>query len=51
MNGEIDMRQFARGAGAGIRIAAGNVLFARGEPGECMYIIQSGTIEMMIGDT
>ena len=51
MHSEIDMRQFARGAGAGIRVAAGSVVFSRGEPGECMYIVQSGTIEMMIGDT
>jgi CRP/FNR family cyclic AMP-dependent transcriptional regulator len=47
---DIDMRQFARGAGANITIAGGNTVFSRGDPGDCMYIVQSGTIEMMIGD-
>ena len=46
----IDMRQFARSAGANITVAAGNVVFNRGEVGQCMYIIQSGVIEMVIGD-
>jgi CRP-like cAMP-binding protein len=46
----IDMRQFARGAGANISVAAGNIVFARGDAGDCMYIVQSGTIEMTIGD-
>jgi|ERR1700674_1368783 len=51
MNGkDIDMRQFARSAGANITVGAGNVVFSRGDPGECMYIVQSGLIEMMIGE-
>src|ERR1041385_8948194 len=51
MNGkEIDMRQFAKGAGATINFGAGNIVFNQGDPGRCMYIVQSGTIEMVIGD-
>jgi len=47
---DIDMRQFARGAGANITVAAGNIVFSRGDPGDCMYIVQSGIIEMTIHD-
>lgn len=49
--GEIDMRTFAKGAGATVRVPAGGVVFAKGEAGDCMYIVQSGVIDMMIGDT
>ncbi len=48
---DIDMRTFAKGAGATIKVAAGGTVFAQGEPGDCMYIVQSGTIDMVIGDT
>lgn len=47
---DIDMRTFAKGAGATIRVPAGGVVFSKGEPGDCMYIVQSGTIDMVIGD-
>ena len=47
---EIDMRQFARGAGANLTFPAGTVVFNKGDVGQCMYIVQSGVIEMMIGD-
>src|SRR6201993_5555618 len=51
MNGnEIDMRMFAQRAGANVTYAAGSVVFNRGDPGSCMYIVQSGVIEMVIGD-
>ena len=46
----IDMRQFARSAGTNIVVKAGNDVFHRGDRGDCMYIVQSGIIEMMIGD-
>src|SRR5262249_54435574 len=46
----VDMRSFAKSAGANIRYAAGNVIFNRGDPGDCLYIVQSGVIEMVIGD-
>ena len=51
MNGnEIDMRTFARSAGASVTYSAGGIVFTQGDPGSCMYIVQSGVIEMMIGD-
>jgi CRP-like cAMP-binding protein len=46
----IDMRVFAKSAGANIRFGAGNIIFSRGDAGQCMYIVQSGVIEMVIGD-
>jgi CRP-like cAMP-binding protein len=33
-----------------IRFGAGNIIFNRGDAGQCMYIVQSGVIEMVIGD-
>ncbi len=50
MNQNIDMRQFARGACAAVSYPAGSVVFNKGDAGQCMYIVQSGVIEMMIGD-
>jgi CRP-like cAMP-binding protein len=51
MNGQtIDMRQFAKSAGANITFGAGSIVFNKGDPGQCMYIVQSGAIEMVIGD-
>src|ERR1035438_8026216 len=47
---DIDMRAFAKSAGATIKVPAGGVVFSRGEAGDCMYIVQSGVIEMVIGD-
>jgi CRP/FNR family cyclic AMP-dependent transcriptional regulator len=52
MNGnEIDMRMFAQRAGASVIYPAGSIVFKKDDPGSCMYIVQSGVIEMMIGDT
>lgn len=51
MNGQtIDMRQFAKSAGANITFGAGSTVFNKGDPGQCMYIVQSGAIEMVIGE-
>ena len=51
MNGnEIDMRMFAQRAGATVTFSAGSIVFNKSEPGSCMYIVQSGLIEMLIGD-
>src|SRR5262245_13465788 len=51
MNGnDIDMRMFAQRAGANVTFTAGSDVFNKGDPGFCMYIVQSGVIEMMIGD-
>src|SRR5579863_10660578 len=47
---DIDMRLFAKKAGAALNFPAGSVVFNKGDPGECMYVVQSGVIEMVIGD-
>jgi len=47
---DIDMRAFAKGACVTIKVSAGGTVFKQGETGECMYIVQAGTIDMMIGD-
>jgi CRP/FNR family cyclic AMP-dependent transcriptional regulator len=47
---DIDMRLFARNAGANVSFAAGSVVFSKGDPGMSMYVVQSGVIEMMIGE-
>src|SRR5262245_53457778 len=44
------MRMFAQRAGANVTFSAGSVVFNKGDPGSCMYIVQSGVIEMVIGD-
>jgi CRP/FNR family cyclic AMP-dependent transcriptional regulator len=46
----IDMRLFAKKAGTSMNYAAGGFVFNKGDPGECMYVVQSGEIEMVIGD-
>ena len=45
------MRTFARSAGANVSFPVGSVVFNKGDPGTCMYVVQSGTVEMVIGDT
>ena len=47
---DIDMRLFAKKAGTSLNFPAGSVVFNKGDPGECMYVVQSGVIEMVIGD-
>jgi len=46
----IDMRLFAKKAGTSINFPVGSIVFNKGDPGSCMYVVQSGVIEMMIGD-
>jgi CRP/FNR family transcriptional regulator, cyclic AMP receptor protein len=51
MNGhDIDMRLFARKAGTSIDFPAGSMVFNKGDPGSTMYVVQSGVIEMVIGE-
>ena len=47
---QVDMRVFARQAGANISFPAGALVFNQGDPGSCMYVVQSGVVEMIIGD-
>jgi CRP/FNR family transcriptional regulator, cyclic AMP receptor protein len=44
------MRGYAKSAGANEIFPAGSVVFKEGDPGTCLYIVQSGVIEMVIGD-
>jgi CRP-like cAMP-binding protein len=48
---EVDMRMFAKSAGANVTFPAGSIVFNKGDPGNCRYVVQSGVIEMVIGDT
>src|ERR1700676_3845166 len=45
---EIDMRIFAQNAGVNITFAPGSVIFNQDDPGDCMYVVQSGVIEMLV---
>jgi CRP/FNR family transcriptional regulator, cyclic AMP receptor protein len=49
-NSDIDMRLFARKAGTAMNFQAGSIVFSKGDPGSTMYVVQSGVIEMVIGD-
>ena len=46
----IDMRQFARSAGTNLTFKSGTVVFSKGDPGNCMYVVQSGVIEMVLAN-
>jgi CRP/FNR family cyclic AMP-dependent transcriptional regulator len=48
---DIDMRIFAKSAGANVTFPAGSIVFNKGDAGTCMYVVQSGVVEMVIGDT
>ena len=47
---DLDMRLFARKAGTSISFAAGSEVFKRGDPGSTMFVVQSGVVEMVIGE-
>jgi len=47
---DIDMRTFAKSAGATVKVPAGSVVFNKGDAGNCMYIVQAGVIDMMIDE-
>jgi CRP-like cAMP-binding protein len=47
---DIDMRTFAKRAGATVKVPAGSVIFNKGDSGDCMYVVQAGAIDMVIGD-
>ena len=44
------MRMFAQRAGVNVTFPPGSIVFNRGDAGTCMYVVQSGVIEMVIGD-
>ncbi len=45
---DINMQMFARNAGVNLNFPAGSIIFTEGDPGDCMYVVQSGVIEMII---
>jgi CRP/FNR family cyclic AMP-dependent transcriptional regulator len=47
---DIDMRIFAQRAGTNVTFPAGSIVFNKGDAGACMYFVQSGIIEMVIGE-
>src|ERR1043166_5380695 len=47
---EIDMRLFAKNVGSNVTFAAGSIVFNKGDAGACMYVVQTGVIEMVLGD-
>ena len=49
--GELDMRVFAKTIGTTMTFPANSLVFQRGDPGDCMYVVQTGTLEMLIGST
>lgn len=44
----MDMRIFARGAGTTITFQPGSTVFSEGDRADNMYVVQSGTVEMVI---
>jgi CRP/FNR family cyclic AMP-dependent transcriptional regulator len=47
---DIDMRGYAKSAGVTVTFPAGSVVFSKGDLGNCLYVVQSGEIEMVIGE-
>jgi CRP/FNR family cyclic AMP-dependent transcriptional regulator len=47
---DIDMRMFARNAGTTMTYPPGSLIFKEGDSGNCVYIIQSGVVEIVAGD-
>ena len=47
---DINMQMFARNAGVNMAFPAGAVIFREGEAGDCLYVLQSGEVEMVIRD-
>ncbi len=50
MSSEFDMRQMARGTGKSVAFTAGSTVFNKGDAGSVMYVVQSGVVEMVLGD-
>ena len=46
----IDMRQFAQSVGTNLAFKSGSIIFNKGDSGTCMYVVQAGTVEMVLGD-
>jgi CRP-like cAMP-binding protein len=46
----IDMKMFAKNAGANMSFPAGSIIFKEGDVCNCVYILQSGVVEIVTHD-
>jgi len=46
----LDMRTFAAATGTTMTLKAGSIVFSQGDPPGPMYVVQSGEIEVLVGD-
>ena len=49
-NSELNMQMFARNAGTNMTYAPGSYIFREGDTGNCVYIVQSGVVEILTDD-
>ncbi len=47
---EINMLMFARNAGTTMSFPAGSLIFSEGDAGNCVYVVQSGVVEILTDD-
>lgn len=47
--GDTDLIEFFRDEPAGLAVQPGEVLFKEGDPGNCMYVVRSGTLRIRSG--
>ena len=48
MANEINMQMFARNAGTNMSFQPGAIVFQEGDPGNTLFVIQSGAVEILI---
>ena len=47
---KFDMRGYAKSAGQSVVLHESDILFNQGDLGDCLYIVQSGLVELIIHD-
>lgn len=47
---DIDVRSIAGNVGVNLTFASGSTIFNAGEPASCLYIVQSGLVEIVINE-
>lgn len=47
---DIDMSVFAEKMGVSKKYKQGDIIFNRGDEGDCMFIVQSGSVELRVDD-
>lgn len=48
--GELDMRALVKGVCPTVALPRGAILFREGDAADCVYIVHSGTVEILSGD-